>query len=86
VIVSDWSLGEDGHPRGLGGHPVILIGGPHLPGGAFSCLLESSFTYVGLFSLCKHDMWAFLGSFLITPCRNRHSPKLVEFYQCNPYL
>jgi hypothetical protein len=28
-----------------------------------SCLLESSFTCVGLFSLCKHDMWAFLSSF-----------------------
>jgi hypothetical protein len=37
--------------------------------------------FVPLLSLCKPDMWDFLSSFQLTPCRNRHSPKLVEFYQ-----
>jgi hypothetical protein len=59
---------------------------PPIHSGAFSCLLESFFTCVGLFSLCKHDMWAFLGSFQLTPYRNRHSPKLMEFYQWTPYI
>jgi hypothetical protein len=48
VIVSHWSGGEGGCPRGLGGRPVILIGGPHLLGGAFLSLLDSSFSCVGL--------------------------------------
>jgi hypothetical protein len=41
---------------------------------------------VGLFSLCKHDMWAILGSFQLTPCRNRYSPKLIELCQWTPYI
>jgi hypothetical protein len=79
VIVFDWSGGEGGRPCGLGRHLVILTGGPHLPRGDFLSLLDSSFSCVGLFSLCNHDMWAFFGYFLITPCRNRHSPKPIEF-------
>jgi hypothetical protein len=29
-------------------------------------------------------MWTSFGSFLITPCRNRNSPKLMEIYQFKP--
>jgi hypothetical protein len=59
---------------------------PPVCSGAFSCLLESSFTCVDRFSLCKHGMWVFLDSFQLRPYKNRHSPKLVEFYQWTPYI
>jgi hypothetical protein len=55
--------------------------------GLVCCLLESSrvFLCVRSFSLCKSYMWAFFGHFLINPCKNRYSPKLMELCQCNPY-
>jgi hypothetical protein len=67
---------------------------PHLRARFVSRLfLESSRTfhileklYVAPLSLYKPDMWVSFGYFLITPYRNRYSPKLVEFCQCNPYI
>jgi hypothetical protein len=74
------------HPRAQGDRPALVTGGPLLRSSAFSYLLDSSFVYVAFLSLCKSDMWTSFGSFLITPYRNRHSPKLMEFSQCKPYI
>jgi hypothetical protein len=74
----------------LGGAAAPRAG--HLPGfrARFTSdlFLESSPIFqitkklcVALLSLCKPHMWAFLGSFQLTPCRNRHSPKLMELCQ-----
>ena len=72
-----------GAPTYQGGCPgpksTLLL----LCSGGFSNLLDASFSYVALishFSRCNHDMWASLGYFLITTCRNRYSPKLMEIY------
>jgi hypothetical protein len=59
---------------------VSVTGGPHLPGGVFLSLLDYIFSVYGHFSLCKPDMWTIFGRFQLAPCRNRHSPKLMEFY------
>ena len=37
-----------------------------------------------LISLCKPDVWAFSPYCLIPPCRNRETPKLMEFCQIKP--
>jgi hypothetical protein len=47
----------------------------------FSYLSDYRKVMRALLSLCKPDMWAFLGSFQLTPCRNRHLPKLMELCQ-----
>jgi hypothetical protein len=80
-LTSDWLYRWDACP-----HPwatAQLLSRIHLPFGP-----EPSRTFqiteklcVALLSLCKPDMWAFLGSFQQTPYRNRHSPKLMEFCQ-----
>jgi hypothetical protein len=64
--------------------PVSVTGGSHLLGGGFSSLLYYTFSVYGPLSLCKPDMWTIFGCFQLAPCRNRHSPKLMEFYQLNP--
>ena len=81
---SDWSPGQGGRPRGEGGRPAP--GPVRLPvrSRGFWSLLDDRKLRGTLISLCKPDVWAFLPYFLITPCRNRQTPKLVEFYQIKP--
>jgi hypothetical protein len=73
-----------------GGAPAPTLGQP--PGFrakfASGLFLESSRIFqiieklcVALLFLCKPDMWAFLDYFQLVPCRNRHSPKLMELCQ-----
>ena len=73
----DWSLPQGGRPA---------PGPDHLPirSRGFWSLLDDRKLAHTLISLCKPDMWAFPLYFLITPCRNRQTPKLMEFYQIKP--
>ena len=66
----------------LGRWSMIRKAGPHWPrhlGGRPRG--EGGHT---LISLCKPDVWAFPPYFLITPCRNRQTLKLIEFCQIKP--
>jgi hypothetical protein len=76
----DWLRGLGGHPGAW--EPAWLLSQFRLPFGPEPSrtfqIIEKLF--MALLSLYKPDMWAFLGSFQQTPCRNRHSPKLMEFY------
>ena len=76
----NWTLGQGGRPRGEGGRPAP--GPVRLPvrSRGFWSLLDDRKLCGTLISLCKPDVWGFLPYFLITPCRNRQTPKLVEFY------
>ena len=83
-VDSDWAPQEGGRPSPLGGLPGQ---GPVLPllrSRGFWSLLDGRKLHGSLISLCNPDMWAFLPYFLITPCRNRQTPKLVEFCQKKP--
>jgi hypothetical protein len=82
----NWLPGQGGCPKGEVGRPASEAVHPSVCSRAFSSLLGSKKVYVAPLSLCKPNMWAFLGSFQLTPCRNRHSPKLMEFCQCTPYI
>jgi len=78
------SPGQGGRPGKEGGRPRP---GPFLPllsSHGFWSLLDGRKLRGALISLCNPDMWAFLPYFLITPCRNRQTPKLVEFCQIKP--
>ena len=80
----DWTLGQGGRPRREGGRPTP---GPNrLPvrSHGFWSLLDDRKLHGTLISLCKPDVRAFLLYFLITPYRNRQTPKLVEFCQIKP--
>ena len=80
----DWTLGQGGRPRGEGRRPAPEP--DHLPvcSRGFWSLLDDRKLPHTLISLCKPDVWAFPPCFLITPCRNRQTPKLVEFCQIKP--
>jgi hypothetical protein len=70
----DWTPGQGERPApGPVRLPVRYRG--------FWSLLDDRKLRGTLISLCKPDVWAFLPYFLITPCRNRQTPKLVEFCQ-----
>jgi len=73
----DWALQEGRRP---GPDPVL----PPLRFRGFWSLLDDRKLAHTLISLCKPNVWAFHLYFLITPCRNRQTPKLMEFYQIKP--
>jgi len=79
-----WTLGGGGRPGQLGGRPVPGPVRPPLPSRGFWSLLDGRKLRGTLISLCKPDVCAFLPYFVITPCRNRQTPKLMEFYQIKP--
>ena len=74
VTGPDWTLTQGGGPSpGPDRLPVRSRG--------FWSLLDDRKLCGTLISLCKPDMWAFPPYFLIMPCRNRQTAKLVEFCQ-----
>ena len=80
----DWPRHLGGRPRGEGGRPAPGPARPPVRFPGFWSLLDDIKLRDTLISLCNPDMWAFLPYFLITPCRNRQTPKLVEFCQIKP--
>jgi len=80
----DWTLVEGGRPGKEGGRPVPESSRPPLRSRGFWSLLDDRKLCGTLISLCKPNVWAFLPYFLITPWRNRQTPKLVEFCQIKP--
>ena len=58
--------------------PPVRLDGLRLRRVSFSSLLDSKNLFVVFLSLCKSDLWASFGCFLITPSRNKHLPKLME--------
>ena len=83
-VEPDWLSGQGGSPRGEGGRPAPGPVRPPVHSRGFWSLLDDRKLHGTLISLCKPDVWAFLPYFLITPCRNRQTPKLVEFCQIKP--
>ena len=81
---SVWSRGEGGRLVREGGRPVPGSVTSPVRSRGFWSLLDDRKLRGTLMSLCKPDVWAFLPYFLITPCRNRQTPKLVEFCQIKP--
>jgi len=81
---ADWPLGQGGCPRGEGERPAPEPARPPIHSGGFWGLLDDrKFPYM-LISLCKPNVSAFPLYFLITPCRNRKTPKLMEFCHIKP--
>ena len=68
----------------LGGRPVPEPARLPVRSRGFWSLLDDRKLRSTLISLCNPDVWAFLPYFLITPCINRQTPKLVEFCQIKP--
>ena len=81
---SDWSPGQGGRPRGEGGRPAHGPVRPPVRSRGVWSLLDDRKLRCTLISLCNLVVWAFIPYFLITPCRNRQTPKLVEFCQIKP--
>jgi len=80
----DWSPRQGRRPRGEGGRPAP--GPARLPirsRGFWSLLHDRKLAHT-LISLYKLDVWAFPPYFLITPYKNRQTPKLVEFCKMKP--
>ena len=82
-----WSLVREDSPDwtlGLGGRPAP--GPDRLPvrSRGFWSLLDDGKLPHTLISLCKPNVWACPPYFLITPCRNRQTPKLMEFCKIKP--
>ena len=73
-------------PRHLGGRPLPGPTRPLAHSRGFWTLLDDRKSVHTLISLCKLDLWAFPPYFLITPCRNRQTPKLVKFCQIKPQV
>jgi hypothetical protein len=76
----DWLCKGGGRPEGVGAHPCLSDRWALPSRGGFLSLLDYTFSVYGPFSLCKPDMWTIFGRFQLVSCRNRHSPKLMEFY------
>ena len=81
---SESNPGQGGRPRGEGGRPAPGPVWSPVGSRGFWSLLDDRKLCGTLISLCNPDVWAFLPYFLITPCRNRQTPKLVEFCQIKP--
>jgi len=80
----DW-LPEQGEcPKREGRGPVPGPTRPPVCFRGFWTLLDDRKLAHTLISLCKPDMWAFSPYFLTTSCRNRQTPKLMEFCQIKP--
>ena len=77
---------QGGRPGKGGGRPGPSLFRPLLSFRGFWSLLDGRKLRGVLISLCNPDMWAFVPYFLITPYRNRQTPKLVEFCQIKPYV
>jgi len=80
----NWSPVQGGHPLGEGGRPAPRPARPPFRSRGFWSLLDDRKLAHTLISQCKPDVWAFPPYFLITPCRNRQTPKLMEFCQMKP--
>ena len=81
--LSRWSMIREAEPdwlSGQGGRPAPRSTRSY----GFWTLLDVGYFRGTLISLCKPDVWAFPPYFLITPYRNRQTPKLVEFCQIKP--
>jgi len=83
-VECDWPLEVGGRQRGEGGRPAPGPDRPPVRSRGFWSLLDDRKLRGMLISLCKPNMWAFPPYFLITPCRNRQTPKLMEFCQIKP--
>ena len=82
-----WSMIRETQPdwlKHLGGRPVPKLARLPVHSRGFWSLLDDRKLRGTLISLCKPDVWAFSPYSLITPCRNRQTPKLVEFCQIKP--
>ena len=79
----DWLSSQGGRPRGESGRPAPGPARPPAHFRGFWNLLDDG-KLPHTLSLCKPDVWAFPPYFLITPCRNRQTQKLVEFCQIKP--
>jgi len=75
----DWLPKQGRRPRGEGGRPVPGSPRPRFCSRGFWTLLDDKKFAHTLISLCKPDVWAFPPYFLITPYRDRQTPKLMEF-------
>ena len=64
--------------------PSLCQVGPTFQVVSSPSLLDFSRVDVRVFSLCKSDMWTSFCYYSDNPCRNRHSPKLVEIVSKNP--
>jgi len=80
----DWPRHWGGCPRGEGGRAALRPTRPPVRSRHFWSLLDDKKLPHTLISLCKPDVWVFPPYFLITPYRNRQTPKLVEFCQMKP--
>ena len=80
----DWPRHLGRRPRGKGGRRVPKPARPAVRSRGFWTLLDDRKLAHTLISLCKPDVWAFPPYFLITPCRKRQTPKLMEFYEIKP--
>ena len=83
-VERDWPKHQGGRPRGEGGRPAPEPARVPVHSRGFWSVLDDRKLRGMLISLCKPDLWAFPPYFLITPWRNRQTPKLVEFYQIKP--
>jgi len=82
-----WSIIREAEPDWLseqGGRPAPGPARPPVRSCGFWTLLEDRKLAHMLISLCKPDVWSFPPYFLITPSRNRQTPKLMEFCQIKP--
>jgi len=83
-VERDWPKHQGGRPTGEGGRPVPEPARLPIRSRGFWSLLDDRKLRGTLISLCKTDMWAFPPYFLITPCRNRQTQKLMEFCEIKP--
>ena len=83
---SETNPGQGERPRGEGERPAPEPVRLPVRSSGFWSLLDDRKLHSTLISLCKPDVWALLPYFLITPCRNRQTPKLVEFWQIKPLV
>ena len=83
-VEPDWLRHLGGHLRGECGRLALGPARPPVCSRGFWTLLDDKKLHGMLISLCKPDMWAFPPYFLITPYRNRQTPKLMEFCQIKP--
>ena len=76
--------GEGRCPRGEGGRPAPRPARHPVRSHGFWSLLDDRKLPHTLKSLCKPNVWSFPPYSLLTPCRNRQTPKLMEFCQIKP--
>jgi len=85
--LGQWSIIREVEPDWLrceSGRPAPVPAWPPTRSRSFWTLLDDRKLAHTLISLCKPDVWVFPLYFLITPYRNRQTPKLMEFCQIKP--